>query len=152
VRPANTIICPECGHQMREPEDEEPRAASNAAIMASQAAPKISTYEVTRVTYAVHQKLGSPDSLRVEYWSGLRIVAREWVCLEHGGFAGEKARNWFARRKPPEFNHWPGSTAQAVEWIESGFRLATPEAVRVNETGKFPEIVGYIWEPLEVAA
>lgn len=147
VRPASSIICPECGHQMRDPEAEAPRAASNAAIMASQTAPKITTYPVTRVTYAVHQKLGSPDSLRVEYWSGLRVVAREWVCLEHGGFAGEKARQWWGRR-------YTGQPIQArVEHaLACTDQLATPTAVRVNETGKYPEIVGYGWEPMEIAA
>lgn len=157
VRPASTIICPECGHQMREPKDEAPRAASNAAIMASQVAPKINTYPVTRVTYAVHQKPGSPDSLRVEYWSGLRIVAREWVCLWHGGFAGEKARNWWRRRAelgPPNEDlsiPFPSCINDAVRFAGRDF-FQCPTAVRVNETGKFPEIVGYVWEPLEVAA
>jgi DNA repair protein RadD len=149
VRPASTIICPECGHQMREPEAEAPRAASNAAIMASQAAPKLATYEVDRVTYAVHSKPGSPDSLRVEYWSGLRIVAREWVCLEHGGFAGEKARQWWVRRSSHRTGSTPRTTASAME--DAGL-LAFPAAIRVNETGKFPEIVGYLWQPVEVAA
>jgi DNA repair protein RadD len=145
VRPASTIICPECGHQMRDPEAEEPRSASNAAIMASQAAPKIVVYPVDRVTYAVHSKLGSPDSLRVEYWSGLRIVAREWVCIEHGGFAGEKARMWCQRRRP--IGIVPRTVAEALE-----LDYDQPTAIRVNETGKYHEICGFHWEPLEVAA
>ena len=147
VRPASTVICPECGHQMREEEAEAPRAASNAAVMASQIAPKIVTYPVTRVTYGLHQKLGSPDSLRVEYLSGLRVVAREWVCLEHGGFAGEKARQWWARR----YTGTPirASVAEALQCTDM---LAVPAAVRVNETGKYPEIIGYAWEPIAEAA
>jgi DNA repair protein RadD len=147
VRPASSIICPECGHQMREEEPEAPRAASNAAVMASQMAPKIVTYPVTSVTYGLHKKLGSPDSLRVEYMSGLRVVAREWVCLEHGGFAGEKARNWWKRRADTIV---PLTTETALDRAES--QLLTPSAIRVNETGKYPEIVGYAWEPIAEAA
>jgi DNA repair protein RadD len=145
VRPASTIICPECGHQMRDPEPEAPRAASNAAIMSSQVAPKIVTYEIDRVTYAVHSKLGSPDSLRVEYWSGMRAVAREWVCIEHGGFAGEKARGWCLRRRPQGI--LPRTVADAMQ-----LDFDQPTAIRVNETGKYPEIIGYAWQPQEVAA
>jgi len=156
VRPASTIICPECGHQMRDPEAEQARSASNAAIMASQVAPKLVTYEVDRVTYAVHRKPGSPDSLRVEYWSGLRIVAREWVCLEHGGFAGEKARGWWKRRCISDVT-WhaggscPSDCASALSFV-TAVGIDEPAAIRVNETGKYPEIVGYAWAPIAEAA
>ena len=149
VRPASTVICPECGHQMRELEDEAPRAASNAAIMASQVAPKLVDYPVDRVEYGIHQKPGSPDSMRVSYYSGMRRVATEWVCIEHGGFAGEKARHWWVRRSSHRTSSTPTSTAAALE--DAGL-LSRPTAIRVNETGKWPEIVGYQFEPLEVAA
>jgi len=38
-------------------------------------------------------KLGKPDSLRVTYqnYSQLSTV-REWICLDHDGIAGRKAR------------------------------------------------------------
>lgn len=147
VRPASAVICPECGHQMRDPEPEQPRSASNAAIMASQVAPKIITYDVTDVTYAVHKKDGSPDSLRVEYWSGMRTVAREWVCLAHGGFAGEKARGWWARRAG-EYRTPSGIPKDITEALDYTVLLSRPHAIRVNETGKYPEIVGYGWGPV----
>ena len=146
VRPASSLECPDCGAILREPEPEEARAASNAAIMAHQVQPKINTYPIDRVSYARHQKPGSPESLRVEYWCGLRIVAREWVCLNHQGFARAKADRWWARRNPDSFNFIPGSVDQAFEWLDDGFELRKPESITINESGKYPEIVNYQWE------
>jgi DNA repair protein RadD len=146
VRPASALECPECGNVLREPEEKQHRAASNAAVMLNQITAKIVTYPVNNVTYAVHKKEGSPDSLRVEYWSGMKIVAREWVCIEHSGFAGEKARGWWFKRNPL---HYPLSTAVAFDIRDS---LATPATITVNETGKYPEIIRFEFEQQREAA
>jgi DNA repair protein RadD len=156
VMPASAMFCTACGAKMREDEPEQARKASNAAIMAHQIAPKIHTYPVSRVEYARHPgRDGKPDSMRVDYYSGLRRVASEWVCFEHGGFAGEKARQWWARR---DFggatfdneNETPKTTEQAVRCLLTGrpFFL-TPTAITVNETGKYPEIIRHHWEPID---
>ena len=143
VRPASALECPECGALLREEEEELARPASNAAILSTQLKLKVSDYAVTDVRYSRHSKAGSPDSIRVDYYSGMRRVASEWVCLEHPGFAGAKAQAWWSRRAPRDFV--PGSTSQALEWITTGYELRTPAAVRVNESGKWPEIVGFTW-------
>ena len=144
VRPANALICPECGFQLRDIEEKPAQDASNAAILAHQLQQRITTYPVTDVHYSLHQKLGSPDSMRVEYYSGLRRVVSEWVCLSHHGFAGEKAAQWWARRAPRGFAA-PRSTDQALEWIGTGYQLERPAAITVNESGKWPEIVRFDW-------
>jgi DNA repair protein RadD len=108
--------------------------------MAHQVAPKIVTYPVDAVRYHVHRKDGSPDSLRVEYWSGLRCVAKEWVCLQHAGFARAKAEGWWARRIGA---FAPGTVAEAVAQADT---LLTPATVIVNESGKWPEIIRMEWE------
>ena len=146
VRPASAKECPECGAVLREDEVKESRAASNAAVMLHQIAAKIVKYDVTNVTYAIHKKDGSPDSLRVEYWAGLNIVAREWVCIEHGGFAGEKARGWWWKRSRMEC---PGSTVSALGMTDA---LHHPSTITVNETGKYPEIVRFEFEQQKEAA
>ena len=157
VTPASAPVCPCCGHEFP-PREQEVRSASNAAIMSAQVAPKLNTYPVTRVDYSVHSKPGSPDSMRVDYYSGLRRVASEWVCLEHGGFAGQKARNWWSARQPWTCMNRAGDTGfELHKWsiptsIDQGMReagtLMQPAAITVNETGKFPEIVKHHWEPL----
>ena len=147
VRPASALVCPECGAQLRELEDKSAQAASNAAILSAQLASKLHDYPVTDVRYSRHCKAGAPDSLRVDYMSGLRRVVSEWVCLDHPGFAGEKARLWWVRRAPREY--MPGGVDQALDWIESGYDLRRPAGVRVNESGKWPEIVGFTWDEID---
>ena len=165
VVPASAPVCPCCGFEVP-PKEQEVRSASNAAIMSAQVAPKLNTYPVSRVDYSVHSKPGSPDSMRVNYYSGLRRVASEWVCPWHGGFAGEKARRWFQARLPGSYElgqngsdfvfSSDGSCSELFEcaadmvcWLnESPNWLKEPTAITVNETGKFPEIVKHHWEPL----
>lgn len=140
------IECPSCGFVFPEPEPEhKPAIASSAAIMSHQLAPQIARYEVTRVEYGRHSKSGSPDSLRVDYYAGLRRVCSEWVCLEHQGFARAKAEAWWRKREPRAMQFVPGSVDQALDWITSGFDLTAPTAIVINESGKWPEIVGFEW-------
>jgi DNA repair protein RadD len=143
--PAAAPICPTCGYEFPAKE-QEVRKASNAAILSIQAMPSINTYPVDRVTYKVHRKEDKPDSLRVDYWSGIRMVGSEWICFEHIGFASARAQNWWLRRNPEGFNHAPGTTSQALEWIADGFTLRQPSAVVINESEKFPKVIDYKWE------
>lgn len=150
VRPASALFCPECGARLREEDAKEARSVSNAAIMSHQLKTKIVTYPVTKVTYARHRKEGSRDSLRVEYWSGLRVVAKEWVCFEHSGFARAKAENWWQRRCPYSYA-MPSTVEDALDYhLQNNFedqdsKLKEPIAITVNETGQWPEIISYQW-------
>lgn len=149
------LECASCGYHFPEPEPEnDPRTASNAAIMAHQVEPKIVDYPVSDVRYSIHQKEGKPDSLKVDYFAGLRRVGSEWVCFEHQGFARAKAEQWWAKRvelrRPPQFvkdviDHYQQNNAEDQDW-------RTPTAIRVNETGKYPEIIGYQWAEGKEAA
>lgn len=159
VRPASLTNCPECGALLREPEAKSFVGASVAAVLSRQLAkPNIVRYPVDRVTYHRHVKPGSPDSMRVEYWSGLRVVAKEWVCFEHGGMAGYKAKQWIkfrARDAIASADYQTGNctTSGALELLHGDgpsdgspwLHFATPEAINVNESAKFPEIVSFEW-------
>lgn len=147
---AGAAECIDCGHEFPLPEKiKHGISASNAAILSAQVAPKIITYPVTDVMYSEHTgRDGKPNSLRVDYISGLRRVASEWVCFEHSGFARAKAEQWCRRTNPEGFTHTPGTVAQYMEWLDGGFTPQRPTAIVVNETGKFPEIVKHLWEPL----
>ncbi len=90
---------------------------------------------VDSVTVRRHSKPGKPDSLRVTYHCGLTPVS-EWICLDHPGFAGQNARDWWRRRGLPD---WQTITvSQALEdmflpqWIAK--RTAT---ITVQRDGKY---------------
>ena len=148
--PVAVMVCPTCGHEFPPPEPKESRPASNAAILSMQIKSKINTYPVTRVHYSRHWgKQGKPDSMRVDYWSGMRLVVSEWVCYEHEGFARAKAEQWTRRTNPDGYTHIPGTVQQYLDWLKSGFKPKEPAAVVVNETGKFPELIGYQWQQIQ---
>jgi DNA repair protein RadD len=153
VRPANLQFCPECGHQLREDEADARKAVSDAAVMLSQIRVKLITYDVTDVRYSIHKKDGSPDSLRVDYYSGLRRVASEWVCFDHTGWARGKAEQWWQKMTTRWWESFPPppTTNEAYHWaqIESPKALERPTTITVNESGKYPEIVGYSFNQRE---
>ena len=136
VCPAAALECPSCGYQFPPPPEREVRAASNAAVMLSQVLTRIVTYPVTDVRYSIHKKLGSPDSLRVDYWSGMKKVASEWVCFEHAGWARARAQRWWQRRTGGP------APATVTDAITRADELEQPATITVNESGKWPELVG----------
>lgn len=142
-------ICPNCGWDIPKKEIERMEAeererkkhdtkVSNRSILSHE--PEL--IEVDDVTVHRHRKPGKPDSLRVQYRSGISTF-REWVCLDHDGFAGEKARKWWSDRfgvdEAAEI-----TVNKAFEDMFLGDRIAARTgAITVKQQGKHPEIIGY---------
>ena len=141
--------CPECGAKMHPKSaycadcgyvfPEEPAHAATASakpIMRDEAA--CQAYDDLHVSYAEHHKPGSPTSLRVSYHAGMRVVAREWVCLEHQGFANSKARLWWRQRAGSQVEP-PATIAEALLRTDE---LRTPSTILIDETQPYPTIIG----------
>ena len=145
--PTAVLACTHCGHLFPEPErvKHETRADTTAAVLSG--GPQ--WYSITRVGYRHHQgREGKPDSLRVDYFSGFRLVASEWVCLEHPpGFAKEKARAWWAARRG--LQPLPLTVDEALERTAE---LREPGRVAVQMDGKYPRIVSFHFAPQQEAA
>lgn len=144
--PTALLACPSCGHAFPPPERVvHGTMASDAAILAG--APKPNAYPVTRVAYSRHMKPGSPDSLRVDYYSGLRRVVSEWVSLERSGYARMKAESWWRRRCVLPV---PGTVAEALDVT---YALMEPASVTVSDAGQYPELLSVTWpDPLPAGA
>ena len=141
VTPA-ALSCPSCGHEFPPPPPKEVRAASNAAIMSTQVQIKVTEYTIDRVGYMLHSKVGKPDSVRVDYWHGMRVVCSEWVCFEHDGFARAKAERWWTTRRPGDTA--PRDCTTALFTLRTD-PPAVPYSVTVNESGKYPDMVRVTW-------
>lgn len=92
-------------------------------------------------------KDGKPDTLMAEYEiepddKGGKFDApvtrrvREWICLEHEGYAGKKAREWWQSASLQEF---PSSIDEALEIINV-IGLADPYEITVKKDGKYDKV------------
>jgi DNA repair protein RadD len=97
------MVCPECGYNWPSRERE---ARSDKHTRASVAGDLIdkgesNEYTVIDTQYFLHQKRDNPNApptMRVEYKVGNYEWVKEWVCIEHTGFARKKAEDWWAQR------------------------------------------------------
>ena len=135
------LVCIYCQGQIREEEEATPMDAkvSLAALLSSASEiGELIWHDITRVDYAIHRKEGKPDSLRVDYFSGLLRTASEWVCFDHHGYAKEKAYQWWARRNPNGIQ--PNNTFVAFGLSK---QLASPARIATRKNGKYTEVKHY---------
>lgn len=148
--------CPHCGWTIppkevaREEAEREAAAekklheeqASQAAIIGGEP----EEVKVDSVTLHRHRKPDAPDSLCVQYRYGLS-TAKEWVCVDHEGFAGQKAKHWLERRLGKEWAK--GLTVEEIfsdlfhtEYLEKHLIRIT-ESITVVRRGRYTEIVDH---------
>ncbi len=141
---AGYATCPDCGFVFPPPDRRQHEAkASDAGILSGQVTD--AEHEVRDVTWSVHKKRDAPDdapkSMRVDYRLGLNHWQSEWICVEHEGYARDKAEMWWQRRSHDPV---PDTAERAVELAEAGALCATEKIVVRSVAGeKFDRIVGY---------
>ena len=94
----------------------------------------VESFRVSKVFYAIHRKESMPPSMKVSYACGSKMFS-EWVCFEHGGLPGRRARDWWSQRC--EYSP-PPSTEEAVRYAPN---LRRPARIRVHVNKKYPEIL-----------
>jgi DNA repair protein RadD len=93
--------CADCGF-IFPPEYKHEDTAAQIDIMTPERPPEWMT--INDVYYSRHRKKGSPDSLKVSYYGFLpdrpdfQEVCSEWICINHTGFARDKAIQWLMKR------------------------------------------------------
>lgn len=139
-------VCPHCGWEIPKQEIEAVEAeererrlheitASNRNILSGEP----EDMEVQSVRVHRHVKAGKPDSLRVEYRSGLAVV-REWVCLDHEAFAGQMGHKWWMRR----FGMPVPTVDEAMQNLFLANQLCEmTRGITIMQRGKHKEITAY---------
>lgn len=129
--------CPDCGHVFPTREVKIAPTAATLPVLS----PKMQWLPVHGVSYSRHDKLGGLPSLKVTYSCGLKSYS-EWVCIEHQGYARQKAADWWRKRAPgcPV----PLTVDQA---IAEAAHLARPNAISVRPSGRYVEISGHRFDP-----
>lgn len=100
--------------------------------------PTIETFDVSRVIYHRHTKIGSPPSIKVSYYCGLQRYT-EYVCIEHKGFARTRAKSWWQQRSALEV---PETVDEALIYVS---QLRCPKQIKVRTDQKYAEIQGVEW-------
>lgn len=129
--------CPDCGHVFPAREVKIAPTAATLPVLS----PKVQWLPVHGVSYSRHDKLGGLPSLKVTYNCGLKSYS-EWVCVEHQGYARQKAAEWWRKRAPgcPV----PLTVAQAIAEAK---RLVRPSEISVRPSGRYVEVSGYRFDP-----
>lgn len=103
-------------------------------------------YEVTKVSYSINSKKGSPSSLKVTYHCGIGVRFSEWICYDHNGYAKHKANHWVAYRigeanKIGKTNPFKNTMPNNLrELYKHAHYLAKPRKILVDTTQRFANI------------
>lgn len=133
----NSITCKICGHEF--PREEKPKheaeAEKSVGILSGEKVPPQQT-PVVDWRLDRHTKAYSPDSVRVTYIAGISEY-REWLAFEHGGYASQKAMQWWAMHGGS--SPYPKNTDEALHRMEE---LTMPVTISVKPNKKYFDIVG----------
>jgi len=134
---ASARICAGCGYEF--PISTKLKQGASSEELITGEMPQVDVFKVDHITFSLHTKLGAPPSMRVTYYCGLQHF-NEFVCFEHSGYAGRKARIWWRERSE---SLPPLSTNAGIEL--SGM-LKAPTHLRVWVNKKYPEILGQCFD------
>jgi DNA repair protein RadD len=127
-----TKVCDVCGHEFKFKVKLRGHSTTAAIVKPN----TIDWVDIDRVKYSRHEKPGKPTSLKVTYDCGGTYFA-EWICIDHGGYPGDKARKWVARRLP----EGTAAPSNLDELLEVAHLLKVPSRVFLDTTSRFPLIL-----------
>ena len=101
--------------------------------------PVLEHHKVSRVTYELHKKEGRPDSIRVNYYCGMRRFSH-FVLPEHGGQPRRRSEDWWHR-------HGGGpmpATTNACRAVLDQLRI--PKSITVWIKKDYPQVMEWTFE------
>jgi len=129
--------CKDCGYEFPQNEKEILEGAHNGAVMGGEP----ETRDVIGIEYLPHNmnKEGKTPCLCVKYTHPDGFT-KEYICLEHEGFAKQKALKWWNTRGGGNVD---GLGIKAI--IDLGFcqGLKIPSSIKVKKDGKYDRITAY---------
>ena len=130
-------VCDNCGEEFQFETKLTAQASTAALIVRDE--PVVQVFDVKRMTYEPHFKPGSPPSLKVSYYCGIRRF-NEWVHLEHHGRPIlPKAHRWWKERS---YTDPPKTVAEAMQIVDS---IKRPKQIRVWVNTRYPEVLSHVF-------
>ena len=154
-QPASARVCKECDFEFPEPERKANERASSLPVLSTGSIGgkrETSTeHDVGEVAFVRHVKKGAPDApptLRVDYFAPdtgsasavPKKIASEWVCVEHAGYAREKAIKWWATNVG---TRTPDTVAEAVDRLRAG-EMRRVLKIRTKPDGDYTRVIGLL--------
>lgn len=121
----------DCGHEFTFKTKLE--TSSSEASLTKQRAEK-KWVKVNSAHYYLHKKMGKPNSLRIEYLSGLRRYPL-WIMPFHGGFASRSSNHIFNRLKTVPIKY-----EKIEDILKQVHTLKVPTEIYLDVTEKYPFI------------
>jgi len=159
-KPAPTKTCPQCSEilplsstQCNFCGYEFPRETAKHDTKAADASPlskmEDEWVDVKRVDWTAHNKKGAPPgapkTLRIIYEYGYGQSISEYVCIEHSGYARQKAEKWWLECTGST-DIFPADSANAVIFLDAlkreGKPLRLPKRLLIRFGGQWPELIG----------
>lgn len=133
-------VCPACGYAWPTKPAHEDKPSERPILSA-----QIVHWQVDDVRYNYYVGRSGVPLLKVTYHCGINR-ATDWVCLEHEGFARNKACAWWAWRFEhlPEPPPPPTLVDDALKIVHRA-GIKEPISIQVKLDGKYPDIIGYEW-------
>lgn len=136
---ARIFVCPSCGFEFELPEATANHGceAYSGAVLASQQQPFF--VDIDHIYCSRHIKPGKTTSLKVEFVGPMDKVFPIWLCLDHDGYAKEKAlaivKQFGGKSETVDqaWHEWP-------HWKQVS-------RIRVVPTGKFFNVTGIEFKP-----
>lgn len=149
--PSTAKVCPHCSHSF--PEDYRYSSSSGKGELVARkgrlmALPTVETHAVREVVVMRHEKQGKPPCLRVSYYCGFKRID-QYLCFEHGGYAANKAKQWWYNHKVAGSGQplAPVSVAEAMKRLLSD-EIQFPAWIRVMTTAgsQYPDVTDFGFE------
>jgi DNA repair protein RadD len=141
---ASAALCPGCDYAFPPPAPAKLFQSATGAPAISTEAVQAQWQPVTSVEYQHHRPKdpNKLDTLRVNYLYHYRVIASEWICVGHEGYARNKAVSWWNRRSPDQC---PTTVEEALAKAPS---LRVPDAIAILPDGKYQRISDYQFPPI----
>lgn len=141
---ASQMICRDCGHEFPKNTVEKIDELYTGDVMSRE----VRRIKVTDVMYTPHN-LNKPDKipcLRVKYMAeNPKDDISEYICLQHTGFAYQKAIKWWKEMGGIELAQ--GLTIMQIHEKKYYNTLKKPTFIEIKKEGKYDRVVGYDFNP-----
>lgn len=132
-----TRVCPACGHGFPPPAPVQLAPTAHLSpVMAREKGP-VQWHDVTSVEFSRHvpRDPKKRDTLRADYKFHFQRVATEWICVEHEGFARQKAEQWWQ-------DHLGGTCPATIDAaLDIVDQLEQPVAIALEPDGQYDRVV-----------